>query len=150
MKAYETRPIRFVEILSHDNWKIKVYSISYKSEFASAAYIENGKRNLSSWLKKIELTDYQSHNIATLIIHECKEGCFAILNWWIDDNMLQHYVYLANNINSEFLEFSSKNGISTCVWELSILWFERNAWIQHVLREEPDFIAYLNTHLTQD
>ena len=39
-----------------------------------------------------------------------------------------------------------------CVWEMAILWHERNAWVKHVLmkNENPDFEGYLNEQLNQD
>lgn len=32
ISKYKTRPIRFLRVIEHDDWKIKMYSISYNSE----------------------------------------------------------------------------------------------------------------------
>ena len=66
--------------------------------------------------------------------------------------MLQHYVYLANNKQPEQFKLFSNNGIITCVWESAVIWFERNAWIKHVLmkNENPNFKSYLQEYLNQD
>ena len=150
MKQYKPRPIRFLELLTQENWQIKVYSISDKREFVSAKYLDNAKKNLSTWLEKSQISGLETYQIATLILHEGKEGCFAIINWWIDENMLQHFVYLSPNEESDFT-FYSDNGIITCVWEMAVLWFERNAWVKHVLAtEKPDFEAYINEQFNQD
>ncbi len=151
MAPYTSRPIRFIELFKQEDWTIKLYSISDRQEFVSPAYIVQAKQNLNSWLQKSKITPLEIYKIATLIFHECKDGCFAVINWWIDDNMLQHYVYLAKSASEKFEEFSSRNGISTCAWELSILWFERNAWVKYVLTTgKPNFEAYLNEHLNED
>lgn len=148
---YKKRPIRFLNIIIVGKWKIKTYSISSKDDFVDAIYLEKAKNELSKWLLLSENNSLETYNIATLILHQCKEGCFAIINWWIDENMLQHYVYLAKNENENFELFSS-NGIVTCVWESSIIWFERNAWMKHVLlkNEKPDFESYLQEHFNED
>jgi hypothetical protein len=152
MKKYSPRPIRFLEIHSVDNWKIKIYSISLNHEFVSDNNIENAKKNIAFWLKKAELNELETYKIATLILHEGKEGCFAIINWWIDDNMLQQYIYLSKSQTPTVYTLYSNTGIITCVWELTVIWFERNAWVKHVLagNNKPDFESYLNEQLNQD
>lgn len=148
--VYQKRPIRFIEILQHKDWKIKLYSISIANKSVSHENIERAKLHLDEWLSKSSLHKLESYKVATLILHQGKEGCFAIINWWIDENMLQNFVYLLDD-NNEFILFSN-NGITTCVWEMAVLWHERNAWVKHVLRkkENPNLSAYLNEQLNQD
>lgn len=152
MKKYIPRPIRFIELFSIENWIVKIYSISSKNEVVSAKKIALAKENIPTWLKHSEENNLQKYHIATLILHEGKEGCFAIINWWLDDNMLQQYIYLSSNDNPGIYKLYSDSGIITCVWELSVIWFERNAWVNHVLlkNENPDFEGYLNEQLNQD
>lgn len=149
---YQKRPIRFVELYEHAQWKLKIYSISSKNEFVSREQIENAKNHLSDWLQLNETNSFESYNIGTLMLHEFNDGCFAIINWWVDENMLQHYVYLAKKDQPEAFELFSSNGIVTCVWESAVLWFERNAWVNHILMnyKNPDFEGYFNQQLNQD
>lgn len=148
---YQQRPIRFIEIHQHNNWQIKLYSISIKNEYVSTENIQNAKLHLDSWLSKSEIYNFETYKIATLILHEGKEGVFAIINWWIDENMLQNFVYLKMYNEQEFQLFS-QDGICTCVWEMAVWWHERNAWVKHILckHDRPDFQAYLNDQLNTD
>lgn len=149
MKPFKSRPIRFLEIIKLNNWHIKCYSISDSNERVPEVYVHKAKSNLGQWLHLSHLTTLTNYSTATLLLHECKEGCFAIINWWVDDNMLQHFVFLTPNINSPFSLYSD-SGVVTCVWELEVLWHERNAWVKHVLTaNQPDFTAYLNDQLNQ-
>lgn len=151
MKQFEKRPVRFLKLIRHEEWMIKVYSISAFREFADEIYVEAAITKLNEWLQPSKNTGLQTYHIATLILHECKEGCFAIINWWIDDNMLQHFVYLsAPGVPVEFKRYSD-SGIVTCVWELAVLWHERNAWIEHILKksEYPDFEKYFEQQLNE-
>lgn len=144
---YQERPIRFMEIYEHKDWHIKIYSITNKGEFVDGKYIDIAKAHLDNWLAQSKIYELKTYQIATLIIHEGKEGCFAILNWWIDENMLQNYVYLIDK--NENIQLYSDNGICTCVWEMAVWWHERNAWVNHVLKkhQQPDFESYLNDQL---
>ena len=150
---YKSRPVRFLEIINHDGWQIKLYSISAKNKLVNTQTIEYVRQYLSEWLNKSFIYTLDTYKVATLILHEGKEGCFAIINWWIDENMLQQFVYLATNDTPPKFKLYSDKGIITCVWEIAVLWFERNAWVEHVLKQpgNPEGINnYLNQHLTAD
>jgi hypothetical protein len=152
LKNYQKRPVRFLEVYQHDDWRIKIYSISVRNEFVNQQNVDFAKAQLSNWLEKTKNYPLENYKITTLILHEGKEGCFAIINWWIDENMMQLHVYLANNENPSHFELYSDKGIITCVWEMAVLWFERNAWVKHVLMNAtaPDFEKYLAEHLNED
>ena len=153
LKPYEKRPVRFLEIIRHNDWQIKLYSISVKHILVDAAIIKYAKQQLPEWLKKTNLYPLETYKVATLILHEGREGCFAIINWWIDENMQQQFVYLADYKKPLEFKLYSDKGIFTCVWEMAVLWFERNAWVEYVLKqpENPDAIShYLNQQLNQD
>jgi hypothetical protein len=149
---YKTRPVRFLELHQLDDWQIKIYSISVKNEVVQSKTVEYAKRNLAEWLSKSEIYPLDTYKTATLILHEGKEGCFAIINWWIDESMMQLFVYLATNEKPTDFVLYSHNGIVTCVWEMAVLWFERNAWVKHILMkaDNPDLETYLNERLNNN
>jgi hypothetical protein len=152
LTAYKKRPIRFMEIIRHEDWQIKLYSVSEKNKLVSMQSVEYAKYYLTGWLSNSKYYPLTTYRIATLILHEGKEGCFAIINWWIDENMLQQFVYLATPAYPSEFKLLSDKGIITCVWEMAVLWFERNAWVKHVLEKStnPDFEAYLAENLNED
>ncbi len=151
-KDYQKRPIRFLELYQHNDWTIKIYSISVNSEYVQNGHVINAKLQLDTWLQNTKLYDLETYKTATLILHEGKEGCFAIINWWIDENMLQLYAYLASNEKPTEFKLFSNNGIITCVWEMAVLWYDRNAWVENILMKSntPDIQAYLNAQLNTD
>ncbi|HOZ75766.1 MAG TPA: hypothetical protein PLI38_10970 [Flavobacterium sp.] len=150
-KFYQSRPIRFLEIYACAGWRVKIYSISLKAETVTAQAIIEAKKQLPAWLENSKITALENYQIATLILHEGNEGCFAVLIWWADENMLQLFAYLRLYGESHFHLISNKGTVS-CVWEMAFLWFERNAWITHVLKrgENPDFENYLQQQLQTD
>ncbi len=149
---YQKRPIRYIELYQTEQWKIKIYSISSKQEMVDTAWIQRAKQQLPIWLMRANDYPLNTYKIATLILHEGKEGCFAIICWWIDENMLQLFVYLAPYTNPQEFQLYSDKGIVTCVWEMAVLWHERNVWVKHVLMhpENPNMTAYLKDTLNDD
>ncbi|MBE2216899.1 MAG: hypothetical protein IAE90_01770 [Ignavibacteria bacterium] len=149
---YKKRPVRFIDLYETNGWKIKIYSISVLNERVSQETIAQVKEQIPGWLKLSSIHQLETYNIATLILHEGNEGVFALINWWIGENMLQHYVYFSAYENpGQFTLFSDK-GITFCVWELAVMWHERNAWVEHVIKNSsrPDFEAYLSSVLNED
>lgn len=149
---YQPRPIRFLELYPFQDWQIKIYSISAHAEFVQNSLVELAKKELPIWLKNSKNYPLDTYKIATLILHEGKEGCFAIINWWIDENMLQQAVFLAPSGQAPKFELYSDKGMISCVWELEIIWFERNAWVREVLKNAPNprFDLYLSEVLNKD
>lgn len=152
VQGYKSRSIRFIELYQHSDWIIKTYSICKDKEIVEKSLLELAKFNLKKWLKNATNYPLATYKIATLILHECKEGCFAIINWWIDENMLQTHVYLLKKDKPKLFKKYSHKGIFTCVWELEVLWFERNNWIKYVLQNvsNPDYTSYLEQQLNKD
>ena len=148
-QKYKDRAIRFLEIYSYNDWKIKLYSISIKNETVSDSHIRSVKENLDLWLKQSSAYSFENYKIGTLIIHEGREGCFVVFYWWLGENMIQNVVYFKEYDAVNF-QCISKNGLMMCVWEMEILQHDRSAWIKHILlkNENPDFNAYLNEQLT--
>jgi hypothetical protein len=146
--TYLKRPVRFLEIFETDKWKIKIYSISARAAVVNTVHVESAKRKISSWLPQNSTNGFATYNIATLIIHEGREGVFAIISWWTGENMLQLYVYLAGYDEPDQYKLFSDNGIVTCVWEMAVLWFERNAWVEQVLKQ-PDNKGAIDNYLQQ-
>lgn len=145
MYAYEPRPARFLEIYHCGAWKVKVYGLSVKGEAISPSFVRAACSHLKGWLAQSENYALPTYDLATLILHEGREGNFAIINWWIGENMLQNHVYYSTYEDPDNFSMFSDRGIQLCVWELEVVWFEREAWIRHVLmkHEQPDYEAYL-------
>jgi hypothetical protein len=149
---YKPRAVRKLGLIEHDGWAIKTYSISVKNKVVKDELLGFAKGQLSEWLKKSNNYNLPTYKIATMIIHEGREGIFTLLNWWVGDNMIQNHVYFSTYEEPEKFESFSENGMMACIWELAVIWHDRNAWIKHVLSkiENPDYAAYLNDYLNGD
>ncbi|MFM9984263.1 MAG: hypothetical protein ACKVOK_03475 [Flavobacteriales bacterium] len=153
LPPYKPRSIRFLGIEKHDAWSVKVYSISNRREYISSDTLKEIRAHIPLWFELARKQTEHTYAVATLIAHEGREGNFAILSWWTEENMLRLYAYLAKTENTGKYELISDKGIVTCIWEMAVLWFERNAWVKFVLQDpdNPNSIHnYLEQHLNDD
>lgn len=148
---YRERPIRFLEVLSCGDWRLKLYSISAKREVCRADLIEAAKGVASRELPSPALTP-ERYGVGTLIVHEGNDANFVLLDYWAGENMLHHGVFSSPLERPLELTDFSATKLAMCVWELYVLAFERQAWVETVLRPSgpPDFGAYLARRLEAD
>lgn len=74
------------------------------------------------------------------------------MDFWADENELHHHVYVAPKDDSTNLTYMAPTGLTACVWDLRVLCFERQAWIETMLANPagPDLDAYLTRQLNED
>jgi hypothetical protein len=149
MQSYQPRKVEFRRIVSIDNWKIKVYTLTYKTGFEADEVLENALANLPEWLEITKTLDFETYKIAFLMVHEGRDGVWCILSWWLGENMLRSVTFGASLENPNQFEMLPKEGGMVCVWELEIVDFERKMWIECILKkaEKPDFAGYLEQRI---
>lgn len=159
---YQTRPIRFIQLIEFNGWRVKVYGISAHNEFPAPAIIKAAEELAQEQLPMPAVwsaapdseptVSEDRYGVAILIVHEGREGNFVLVSWWVGENMLQHHVYYAPATPPFTFEYLSPTGLMACVWELAVLVFERQAWIDTVLANYsgPDLDAYLSRQLSAD
>jgi len=137
---YTNKNVQFYDLVEIEDWKTKVYTLSEKKNHPFMDMVEAAIAELPDWLTEIPLPPFPP--IAILIVHESNEYNLASLNWWFDAHTLHQRSYLSSNNNpTNFLlspDFKS-------IWDMSVLWHERNAWIKHILQQsnKPNFDVYL-------
>ena len=135
---FQKRPIHYIGLKEINDWTFKCYTITAENKMVSAGQINLVISNIPNWVKKTNWVEMVNYKVGVLIIHEGREGTFAIVFWWVDENMLQLFAYLASENSPENFELISDKGIVSCVWELEVIWFERNAWVQEVMMQNEN------------
>ncbi len=70
-----------------------------------------------------------------------------ILGWWDNQNELPLRVFVSSDRRNESWR-AAEGSESICVWDLEVLWEERQAYIATVLRRgESDIDGYLARHV---
>lgn len=143
--SYQSRQIRFREIIQVNSWQIKVYTIAKTGNFTQEAAYQSAIEQLPQWLAKENSFNAQHDHIGFLILHAGTEGVFSLVNWWVDGSMLNTHIFISPYQSPSSFTLISGNGLAPCVWELAIINHERVAWTQHFLKKAPqvDIQSYL-------
>ncbi|MGW4158348.1 hypothetical protein [Streptomyces sp. NPDC004788] len=91
------------------------------------------------------------HPAGFLILHRGAEGTYLLVSQWYDADMLKHWVRGSRTDaagNTTFAPLAQPDLIA-CVWELEVIAFERDAWVNTVLAhgrlDQDSLDAYLRT-----
>ena len=84
-----------------------------------------------------------------IILHRAGDYILLLVNTWRHTNEMWESTYMKNITQPEsFIPIKSENDHkgTYCVWELGIVWHERNSWVRFIEsgRDEKAKIAYLN------
>ena len=82
-----------------------------------------------------------------MITHHGKGSNFVLLDWWCNENELQHQVYYSTKETPENLSKQTDNTPIACVWDLIIMNHERNAWVKNMMSENPEKMKYLKSYI---
>ncbi len=146
---YVERTVKFNEVISVNDCRVKIYTITNHSTFRSNELLNKAIAQLPEWLNDSTEFKLDTYNVAFLIVHEGRDGLWALINWWVGGEMLRTITYFAKfGDNSEFIPLPNK-GAMACVWEMEVLRHERNSWVVHILKKphQPNFESYLSDHL---
>lgn len=147
---YQPRKIDFQELVSINDWSIKVYSISQNEIFGSQEILKNVIGQIPNWINTAIDSDIPTYQVGFLIVHEAREGVWILFSWWTGGEMIETKVYFSDFDSPKVITTSPyKTSSLICVWELEIFAHERQAWIAHILMNpnSPDFEGYLRNTL---
>ena len=92
------------------------------------------------------------YSVGFLGIHDGRGANFVFLDFWANENELYHHVFVSPADKPEQLDYVTPSGLTACVWDLRVLCFERQAWVDAILNnpEGPDLERYLAYRLDED
>ena len=150
-EPYRPRPIRFLEEWRDAGWRLKVYGIAYKGERPRAPLVETAKRVARARLPQPAMGEGR-YGVGFLGVHDGRTANFVFIDWWADENELHHHVYTAASDELENLNYVTPTGLSACVWDLRVQSFERDAWLEEVLKNSrgAGVEGYMARRLNED
>lgn len=152
MESYQPRKIEFNKTASVNDWRVKVYTITNHASFESKMALENAIARLPEWLEKPRRLNLPTCNAAFLIVHEACNGIWSLINCWISGGMLQSATYYTSFEQPDEFALLPKEGFMACVWEMPIIAFERDLWVEHIMKKAApaDFKGYFEQYLNQE
>jgi hypothetical protein len=151
LEPYQPRPIRFLELWQEAVWRIKVYGISYRRATPRDELVVAAKAIARPHLRRAE-EERGGYGVGFLGVHDGRGANFVFTDYWANENELHHHVYVSPSDNPTLLEYATPSGLTACVWDLRVMCFERQAWLETVLANPagPDLDAYLACQLNED
>lgn len=141
MHPFAPREIEFVGTRALHGWKVKVYGVHLAGAPLDWASFEAALDDSLGDLPEPDL-DRGRPGLGFFIAHQGATGDYAVLAWWNHENELPLRIAVRRQAGDPWRPATT--GESVCIWDLEIIWEERNAWIETMLTEAgPDREEYL-------
>lgn len=149
-EAYDRPPIHFLELWGEVGWTLKVYGIAYGRARPREELIEAAKDSSREQLSRMADND-NHYGLGFLGVHDARDAKF-VLFYWADENELHHHVYVSPSEDPASLEDVTATRLIACAWDLRVLSFKRDAWVETVLANPsgPDTEGYLARRPNED
>ena len=132
--VHAPRQIQPAGSLECRGWRLKLYGIRGRSRPVPAQLIEAAGKLAADYLPSPALTE-DRYGVGFAICHDARDFDTVTLDWWERTNELRHLVFRSLGDSGSFTNITH-SGEAACVWELAIIGFEREAWIDAVLKAE--------------
>ena len=125
---YKPRPLAFLGVESVAGYLLKVYSIRTADQAWDAERFAARWELAAGALPQPAIADARP-GVGFAILHQAQGDDYLILGWWDRENELPIRVFLRGAEGWHPAGASE----SFCVWDLRIIWWEREAYVGTVL-----------------
>jgi hypothetical protein len=148
-EAYRDRVVRLGGVLEREGWRLKRFDISVDGHLSDEAFAPGVEMALSR-LPRPAVSAVRA-GVGALIRHLGRgaggeDALYVVLMWWDNRNEMITRVFVRDDSGGAPGAWIAGDGrYSFCVWDLEVMWREREAYVRHVLSPErgADIEAYL-------
>ncbi len=142
LQRFAPRETRFRGIRSRGGWSLKLFSVVYGGAAFDVEDFELPMGMASDGLPGPD-PDRGRPGLGFLVAHQGRAENYLILAWWSNENELPIRVW----VRREGEEWRpAVDGESVCVWDLEVVWEERQAWIATMMSgpaRPEDYLAHV-------
>lgn len=136
---YHPRRLASLGLVEAGGFRLKRYSIVFGDEPHDAGRFDG--------LMPLALAELPSPAIAEgrpgvgfAILHRGRTADYVVLGWWDRENEVPIRVFVSDTRGPH----AASGGEGMCVWDLRVVWWEREAYVRTMLADRPaDVEAYL-------
>lgn len=125
---FHTRTHEFIGLQLVGGCQLKVYSVRFDAQPPAAERFADGLARAAATLPAPDL-DSGRPGVGFAICHQGNTSDYLVVGCWDQENELPLQVYLRDGSGWRVARARE----SFCVWDLEIIWFERNAYVETVL-----------------
>lgn len=133
-RAYQPRKLRFHGQLQDRGWSLKIYSVAQDDLEIDAGRFREW-RSLTLGTLPHPARDALRLGLGFVILHQAAVADYLVVCWWDNDNELSLRVFVSAQ-QSGWRPANERE--SFCVWDLEIIAFERQAFIDTMMRDDPN------------
>lgn len=129
-RPYAPRPVRFHGLEQPNGYRIKRYDVVFAEPFRETEFAD-GLRLAFESLPTPPVTT-ERPGVGFIIAHQGNGADYVVLGWWDRENELPLRVFVRPQAPAG--EWRPARGSeSVCVWDLEVIWFERQGYVRTVL-----------------
>jgi hypothetical protein len=147
LESYQSRQIKFLDIFTSQGWALKVYSILHPDKTLSPELIEAAKQTALEFLPSSNEPGH--YGVGFISVHQGKSYDFVTVGYWNYSTELRHQTYMRPSSADVTLEALTASELSSDVWDIHLLGFERDAWVDVLKSNDPKVEIYLTKQLLE-
>lgn len=147
---YAPRVVKPRPAILVNGYRLKVYELYYE---APASGFRLGEEELRRVVGQClpAAKDPLEHRAGFVIAHFARDGSYLLVSRWYGGNMLKHDLFEITESGGGWqIKSLSSTGIVACIWELQVIAFERQAWVNKAMTHggrEGSLRQYMDTLL---
>ena len=138
---YQPRPVKFLGVEALAGYQLKVYAIHHADRVFERERFAGGWA-LAAQALPTPATTGVPQGAGFAVLHQARTCDYLILCWWDRENELPTRIFIKDSDGWR----PKTRGESFCVWDLRVVWHEREAYVATVLSGGDDG---LETYLTR-
>ncbi len=148
IEPHEPRPVRSLGVWDFPGWRFKAYAITRPGLEPDRRLLDAARERAREVAARP--TQQETYGVGFVGVHQGRGYNQVFVDRWANHNELLHDVFVSEEATPGALRPAPAGHNSVCVWDLALQAFERDAWVRHAMRHEPDLDAYLSTVLDGD
>ena len=148
VEPYRRRRTWPMQSVNWSGWNLKRYIIESDANNVNADDILATAESYTRAMLPAASSDDTIPKAGFTTLHIGQEAVWLLIDLWHRD-ILKHSLYYAPLDRPHLFRPGPCDGTCACVWELSVICHEKDAWVRHVLAEplKPDLQGYLQDRL---
>jgi hypothetical protein len=131
VRPYQPRPIRAIGLIRHEGWRLRTYSILASPLANPLRAFRTGIDRVIAQLPEPPVTPARL-GVGFLILHHGRGVDYTVIGWWDNENELPIRLVVRDQKRGSRWR-RPKAHEAVCVWDLDVIWAERNAYIYTAL-----------------
>lgn len=128
-RVYAERDTEFLGLTTTHGWTLKNYAIRYRNAPLDCAKLERAALIAGECLPTPACAENRI-GVGFTIAHQGATGDYFVTAWWDNENELALRVFVSKGGEAWRPAQGSE---SVCVWDLAVIWAERQAYVTTVL-----------------